>query len=577
VNADPSDAAERVVAYHERTKHRPQRYAASLGYLDWDAQPDPFRTYEAAHRVELPFAAAQLPTVYADLFRRAAVPPATLSLASIGTFFELALGITAWKRYQSAHWSLRANPSSGNLHPTEGWALLPEFEGLPSGVYHYLSRDHVLERRCTLTPSDAAAVARHLGDGGFLVLLTSIRWREAWKYGERAFRYCQHDVGHALGALRFGAAALGWSAALVDDLGDERLARLLGLDREEDFRHLGSFDREQPETALWIAPAATTADARAVAKTADELVACSRRGTWAGQANALSRSHVDWAEIDAVAEATRRPIAGSADVGAAMPDLLLPRRQVHPTAPAATLILGRRSAVAFDQTTSIPSDSLFAMLDATLPRRDAPPWDAFPTSPRIHLGVFVHRVRDLAAGLYLLERSPTAHDGLRDAVRKDALWSRVSGCPDHLRFFALVHGDLRDTARVVSCKQDIAADGAFSLGMLASFEPVVRAAPHEYRRLFWEAGLVGQVLYLEAEAAGVRATGIGCYFDDLFHELLGLTDLRFQSMYHFTVGGPVEDPRLQTEPAYGHLRDRTSKSAAARPDDVPRFNESEGE
>ena len=28
-------------------------------------------------------------------------------------------------------------------------------------------------------------------DGVMLVALTSIHWREAWKYGERAFRYCQ--------------------------------------------------------------------------------------------------------------------------------------------------------------------------------------------------------------------------------------------------------------------------------------------------------------------------------------------------------------------------------------------------
>jgi len=26
--------------------------------------------------------------------------------------------------------------------------------------------------------------------------------------------------------------------------------------------------------------------------------------------------------------------------------------------------------------------------------------------------------------------------------------------------------------------------------------------------------MIGQVLYLEAEAQGVRATGIGCFFDD---------------------------------------------------------------
>ena len=106
-------------------------------------------------------------------------------------------------------------------------------------------------------------------------------------------------------------------------------------------------------------------------------------------------------------------------------------------------------------------------------------------------------------------------------------------------------------SKTVSCHQDIASDGAFSLGMIAAFGETIRSqGAWWYRRLFWEAGVLGQVLYLEAEAAGVRSTGIGCYFDDVFHELLGLTGDEFQDMYHFTVGGPVEDQRLTTLPAY---------------------------
>jgi hypothetical protein len=35
-----------------------------------------------------------------------------------------------------------------------------------------------------------------------------------------------------------------------------------------------------------------------------------------------------------------------------------------------------------------------------------------------------------------------------------------------------------------------------------------------YPRLFWETGVLGQVLYLEAHAVGISATGIGCFFDD---------------------------------------------------------------
>jgi hypothetical protein len=115
--------------------------------------------------------------------------------------------------------------------------------------------------------------------------------------------------------------------------------------------------------------------------------------------------------------------------------------------------------------------------------------------------------------------------------------------------------DGRDAARIICCHQDIAANGAFALGMLAEFDAALEqhGAPF-YPRLFWEAGLIGQVLYLEAEAAGIRSTGIGCFFDDTMHEAFGIHDHSWQSLYHFTVGGALDDPRLQTLPAYWHLK-----------------------
>jgi hypothetical protein len=115
----------------------------------------------------------------------------------------------------------------------------------------------------------------------------------------------------------------------------------------------------------------------------------------------------------------------------------------------------------------------------------------------------------------------------------------------------------------VSCDQDIAGDGFFSLGMLAPLRTATRTRGESfYRRLFWETGLIGQVLYLEAEAAGARGTGIGCFFDDAVHELLGLplgsTEASsgdgpaadWQSLYHFSMGQPVDDGRLTTDPGY---------------------------
>ena len=131
-------------------------------------------------------------------------------------------------------------------------------------------------------------------------------------------------------------------------------------------------------------------------------------------------------------------------------------------------------------------------------------------------------------------------------------WTSPAGCPDDLPLFLLQEGDARALAAQLSCGQDIAGQSAFSLGMIAEFEPSLRQhGPWFYRRLFWETGLIGQVLYLEAEAAGVRATGIGCFFDDPVHQVMGFNDASFQSLYHFTTGGPVDDPRLTTLPPYG--------------------------
>ena len=74
-------------------------------------------------------------------------------------------------------------------------------------------------------------LAAPLPKGSVLVGLTSIHWREAWKYGERAFRYCNPDVGHAIGAMAFAAAALGWEARLIETMPDAQLALLLGRGR----------------------------------------------------------------------------------------------------------------------------------------------------------------------------------------------------------------------------------------------------------------------------------------------------------------------------------------------------------
>lgn len=182
------------------------------------------------------------------------------------------------------------------------------------------------------------------------------------------------------------------------------------------------------------------------------------------------------------------------------------------------------------------------------------PWDVWPYDPAIHLVIFVHRVDGLSPGLYVLARDTKKLAFLQQAMNSELAWTIAPGSPEDLPLYWLLEGDARKTAVQVSCHQDIAGDSAFSLGMLAEFEGTLRErGAWWYPRMFWEAGLLGQVLYLEAEAAGVRATGIGCFFDDPVHEIVGVTNVTLQSLYHFTIGGPVEDRRMQTLPPYHHL------------------------
>jgi nitroreductase len=382
-----------------------------------------------------------------------------------------------------------------------------------------------------------------LGVDGFLAGLTSIFWRESWKYGERAFRYCHHDVGHALAALRFAANLFGWRLTCLGGLSDEAVESLLGLKQTR----FPSLDEEHPDLLCCVHAAGEAELPQALP---DDVIAAFAALVVHGRPNALSRDHVNWEIILQAAENGRKP---------ATPEE--PRRRVHPAwittdepaLSAAAIIRKRRSATAFDLKGSLPRRRFLAMLDKTLPRDRVAPFDVGMPEPALHLLLFVHRVEGLEPGLYFFCRNEGDLPGIRAVTRPDFLWEPVeAGFP----LYALVHGNFRQTAAMVSCHQEIAGAGVFSLGMIARFGELLRRAPFRYRQLFWESGMIGQVLYLEAEAHGLRGTGIGCFFDDAVHELVGLESDQFQSLYHFTVGLPSEDPRLATHPPYSHLHSR---------------------
>lgn len=528
-----------VQAYHERTKHRLERYAAGPETLDWEAQPNPFRRYTGAPLAALPLDTPTPSVAWRDLGTPGRVPAQPLDRRHIGLLLEHSLALAAWKTQGPDRWAVRVNPSSGNLHPTEGWLVCCGVSGLSDGVHHYAPHEHALEQRATFRRAGATAGTRAF------VALSSIAWREAWKYGERAFRYCQLDAGHATGALRYAAALLGWRLRPVP-CDSAALAHLLGLDRDADF---GPAEREEPDALFELLPG-TAAPADPTAPWAWTAGA-----TWQGQANRLDRHPMyRWPVIDEVMRATQRTASGAPRPPHTAPATASPIT-TEATADAATLIRQRRSAQRFDARARAPLESLWPLLQALHPARL--PFDAAPGPARVHVLLFAHRVDGLAPGAYLLPRSDAGAALLRQQLPAALTMSPVPGAPADAPLLHLADSPaLAGTLRTLNCHQALGSDAIAAFALLAEFQPFTDAAA--YRDRLQEAGLIGQVLYLEAEAAGLRGTGIGCFFDDALHRLLGLPEAAasaaLQSVYHFTVGAPLGDDRIGTEAPYAHLQ-----------------------
>ena len=509
---------ELVRNYHERTKHKLDGYARGPEFLDWDQQPDPFRRFAGAGVTELPL----LPS-------DATADEPGYQLATVAALLELSLGLSVWKQFGADRWALRCNPSSGNLHPTEGYVIATAIDGIENGVYHYAPREHALEQRGIAKNS---ATAPQL-----LIGLSSIMWRESWKYGERAFRYVQLDTGHALGAIRYAAEVMGLQVTLLD-VSDDEISHLLGIDRDVDFT---GAEKEHPDLLLQIH----------INKVARPVV-FPVIDAWNGSANPLGRSpHPQWEIIDKVAAATRCDSPMEMRRPRSVFPEPLPRENRHSLT---QLIRQRRSAQAFiSMQSTLSLNRFYRILDALLPRAQQAPLDVWRLPCLIHPVLFVHRVEELPPGLYAFPRRDEAREKLKAAMNQEFNWEKPQSCPPHLPLYQLLQADAQEAARTISCHQEIASSSAFSLGMLAEFESGLSCGPCGYRRMYWEAGLLGQILYLEAEAADIRGTGIGCFFDDNFHQLLGLEGTEFQSLYHFTVGMPAIDTRLEDLPPYSHL------------------------
>lgn len=542
-------------AYHHFTKHTLSRLMSSHHHLDWANQPDPFRRYAQAALSLLPrglkvsslgyFPALEAMLVGQGVKRECALPaPEAADLSFLSNLLFYSLAISAWKQLAGtgSRWSLRVNPSSGNLHPTDTHILVHSFAGMDDGAYHYYVPEHALEKR--VTGDLARSVWEPLSGGKetppAVLCLTSIFWRESWKYRDRGYRYCQHDMGHALASVLLSAAILGWRAETYGEFPDEDLSRLIGLSASD----------EKPALVIGLWPG--LAGRHTPRSSAFDKSWQNTESQFAGTPNALSRETVAYPSIDYIDKATclsrdswakraGRELPGS---GSRIQALTSCGSEIAtPYCPPVTridqsvsrVIRQRRSAIDLDGRQHMSLGELATILTSasrgfTADFQRPTAWE--PDDPvvadghhLVHLYLYVHRIDDLTAGIYYFDR-----------IKQ--------------RLVPLALADEREAAKYASCFQDIAADGCFALSMIADFNTAYELyGDRGYRYVHYEAGLIGQWLYLSSTALGYDATGIGCFLDDVVNNLLALPP-GLECIYNFTVGRAVLDPRLTTLPSY---------------------------
>lgn len=515
-----NQALQTVFHYHERTKHAPQRYARSLGYMDWSTQPNPFRQYKGTEKVDLPLAINNNTPPYHLLDTD--LPSAPLCLESISQLLQFSLAIAAHKEANGSEWAVRCNASSGNLHPTESYLILPPLLKEQNGnttVMHYAPKKHELE----ILAHFQSQFWDTLPQESFILGLSSISWREAWKYGERAFRYTQLDVGHAWHSVAVSAKMLGWKTTRVDSVSEIDMTTLFGLNQNGRF-----FENELPDMLLVISPENVNTSINI------DLLTQNVPLVFEGIANRLSPNMHPWNIIPEVENATS--------------SLEIPQQkttQIHKQKGGSFLsrdvILNRRSVhIMHKEQSQITKKQFHTLLNSVASSLDG-------KENATHLVLFIHRVKEYEQGLYILIRNDKHLHNLHSSMHKDFLWQKTK----YDNLYLLEKRDLTMQSKAISCTQEIAADGAFSLGMLCEFSSQINAyGAHRYKELYWECGMIGQELYLEATSLGLSGTGIGCFLDDMMHNLLGIKENNFQILYHFTVGVGNVDSRIMTKPAY---------------------------
>ena len=460
---------------HEQTKHYPNKLAKSPGYLDWENQPNYYKEY-LAPKISLDYFDIKLP--YERLYKKNR--PFEINLKTLGTLLKNSTAINAIKKLFNSQWEVRVNPSSGNLHPEEIYVI---FE---NKITHFNVKNFELEI--------LGEAKKEIIKNGFIIILSSIPLREAWKYGERALRYSLLDSGHLIASISFSSNLLGLNLTKIDHFPFKKLENKAALNEEEYIEnafiiHNGDYELNIEEFLN------TSLNLKSIP---------------------LAKDSIRWDVVYQLFENFEKEDYS--------PNFLNKEINFLPSKfDAEEIIQNRRSALGF-MPEFIDKKDLLDILDKTLPR-NIPPFNAKTHFNNIDIVMFINRVNGIESGIYYYSRN-------------NLLKHNFTQIED--RLYLIEKGDFSEASKFINCTQDLGKFSSVSFSFVANFEKITKN--YHYKLTLQEAGMIGQILYLEAEAKNIRGCGIGCFFDEIINE--EILNSKLQAVYNFTIGIPLIDERI---------------------------------
>jgi SagB-type dehydrogenase family enzyme len=230
-----------ALEYHQETKHSEVSIRSSKHYLDWDNKPKPFKFYSSLRSNPLPID-FPLPTLNVitmkDTDQISTLDHTKINIKLLSSLLFFSSGITRQIKFPNGNYFMRAAPATGALYPIELYIVSENINGLQAGVYHFCPGQFILtklrEEDFRLLLSEAAGYDQEIKNSPFTIILTSIAWRNAWKYQARSYRHWFWDSGVIAANLAVTAMSFGLETKLIIGFVDKVVNEMLCLDEQKE-------------------------------------------------------------------------------------------------------------------------------------------------------------------------------------------------------------------------------------------------------------------------------------------------------------------------------------------------------